>query len=134
MGEPDKYHRQKYLGIKEKDGFVVDWTFTEKCPEGDNWIWERSSCYKNGWFTLKNKNSGNLLTAPGQYNVVVKMDETNFENSLVHSWDDLRKKHCHMMRQIAIDIGEPAYKCDKETPFGACGVTSWCRLCKIYNM
>lgn len=35
-----------------------------------------------------------------------------------------------MMKDIAIKLGEPAYKCDNETLFGACGLQSWCRLCQ----
>ena len=50
--------------------------------------------------------------------------------SLVHAWDDLQKKHCNIMKEVAIEIGEPPYKCDNETLFGACGVGSWCRLCE----
>ena len=78
----------------------------------------------------QNKQNGKILTAPGQFNVFVRDDETHFKNSLIHSWDDLRKKHCNMMKEIANNIGDSSYKCDNETLFGACGVQSWCRLCE----
>ena len=79
IGELDEYQRQKYLG-KEKDSDKVDLILSHKGekPEGDTWIWERSTTYRNGSFTLKNKHNGKILTAPGQCNVVVKDDETYF--------------------------------------------------------
>merc|ERR1711963_1363123 len=111
---------------KGKDDDKVDWTLCQNPPEGDNWKWERSTVKKSRRFTLKNISNGKFLTAPGQYNVIVKDDETYFKNTLVHAWDDLQKKHCNMMREVSIEIGEPAFRCDNETLFGACGVGSWC--------
>ena len=71
MEKPDTRRRQKYFG-KEKDGDKVDWTLCTKCPDGDNWKWERSIANKEGFFTLKNKSNGKILTAYGEYNTVVK--------------------------------------------------------------
>ena len=60
--EPDKQGYLMYL-VQEVNRAKVDLVPKKTCPDGDNWIWERSSADEMGCFTLKNKKSGGFLTA-----------------------------------------------------------------------
>ena len=128
--KPDRYGNQDYLA-KERDNDKVYLNPCKECPDGDIWKWERSIANKGGWFTLRNKSSGNLLTFYSQGVIIDQEDGTYYSNHLDHSWEDLRKKHCNMMRNIANAIGEKSYKCKHEsTLFWMCHSHYWCKLCK----
>ena len=102
----------------------------KECPNEDRWKWERNLALKNVWFTLKNKRNGKILTAYESGSIYVRWDETYYENILEHSWEDLRKKHCNIMKDIALKIGEAMYECKHEsTEFWRCSIHYWCQLC-----
>ena len=35
-------------------------------------------------------------------------NESYYKNTLGHYWEDLKKKHCNMMKEIAVQNGQPA--------------------------
>ena len=55
-------------------------------------------------------------------------NQTYYTNTLDHSWEDLRNRHCNMIEEMAVQNDQPAHELKHETKFEVCD-TLRCYIC-----